>query len=93
MLEKLKVNIRLIAAAKLKMGYALFIFVAITFAPKWFREQAFAPGYWAYTFGIATLSHGLSIFSLNTNDTFVAELALVVFCLTNILVYLLLSDM
>ncbi len=68
------------------MGYALFIFVAITFALKWLREQAFAPGYWAYTFGIATLSQGLSIFALKTNDTFVTGLALIVFCLTNILV-------
>lgn len=68
------------------MGYALFIFVAITFALKWLKEQSFAPGYWAYTFGIATLSQGLSIFALKANDEVVTALALIVFCLTNILI-------
>lgn len=68
------------------MGYALFIFVSITFAIKWLKEQAFAPGYWAYTFGIATLSQGLSIFALKENNSMVTLVTLVVFCLTNILV-------
>lgn len=68
------------------MGYALFIFVAITLSIKWLKEQAFAPGYWAYTFGIATLSQGLSIFALKTSDTAVTIVALIVFCLTNLLV-------
>ncbi len=68
------------------MGYALFLFVSITFAIKWLKEQAFAPGYWAYTFGIATLSQGLSIFALKTADSTVMILALIVFCLTNIVV-------
>jgi tellurite resistance protein len=68
------------------MGYALFIFVSITFAVKWLKEQSFAPGYWAYTFGIATLSQGLSIFALKANDSVVTGLALLVFCLTNILI-------
>ncbi|MTH15824.1 hypothetical protein [Flavobacterium sp. LC2016-01] len=68
------------------MGYALFIFVSIVFAQKWLREQAFAPGYWAYTFGIATLSQGLSIFALKADDAAITGLALAVFCLTNVLV-------
>ncbi len=68
------------------MGYALFIFAAITFAIKWLREQAFAPGYWAYTFGIATLSQGLSIFALKTTDFTVSILAFIIFCLMNIVV-------
>lgn len=68
------------------MGYALFIFVAITFALKWLKEQAFAPGYWAYTFGIATLSQGLSIFALKTTDSTVSILAIIIFCLMNIVV-------
>ena len=68
------------------MGYALFIFIAITLSIKWLREQAFAPGYWAYTFGIATLSQGLSIFALKTNNTAVTILAIIVFCLMNIVV-------
>jgi tellurite resistance protein len=68
------------------MGYALFIFVAITFAIKWLKEQAFAPGYWAYTFGIATLSQGLSIFALKTNDFTVSILAIIIFCIMNIVI-------
>jgi len=68
------------------MGYALFIFAAITFAIKWLREQAFAPGYWAYTFGIATLSQGLSIFALKTTDFAVSILAVIIFCVMNIVV-------
>ena len=68
------------------MGYALFIFVAITFALKWLKEQAFAPGYWAYTFGIATLSQGLSIFALKTTDFTVSISAIIIFCVMNIVV-------
>lgn len=68
------------------MGYALFIFVSITFALKLLWEQAFAPGYWAYTFGMATLSQGLSLFALKANDPVVTGLASLIFCLTNILV-------
>ena len=68
------------------MGYALFIFIAITFSLKWLKEQAFAPGYWAYTFGIATLSQGLSLFALKANDTAVNIFALIVFCLMNIVI-------
>ncbi|OMQ10314.1 hypothetical protein [[Flexibacter] sp. ATCC 35103] len=68
------------------MGYALFIFVAITFALKWLKEQAFAPGYWAYTFGIATLSQGLSIFALKTHDFPVSILAIIIFCIMNAVV-------
>lgn len=68
------------------MGYALFIFITITFSLKWLKEQAFAPGYWAYTFGIATLSQGLSLFALKTNDSAVTIVTFIVFCLTNILV-------
>jgi len=68
------------------MGYSLFIFAAISFSLKWLKEQAFAPGYWAYTFGIATLSQGLSLFALKTSDTAVNVVAIIVFILTNILV-------
>ncbi|WP_264537430.1 hypothetical protein [Flavobacterium sp. N1736] len=75
-----------ISIAYALMGYALFIFVTISFSLKWLKEQAFAPGYWAYTFGIATLSQGLSLFALKTNDYAVSVAAIIVFCLTNILV-------
>jgi tellurite resistance protein len=63
------------------MGYALFILAALTFSLKWLKQQAFAPGYWAYTFGIATLSQGLSAFTaVNSN---INGLALTVFILMN----------
>jgi tellurite resistance protein len=75
-----------ISIAYALMGYALFIFVTISFSLKWLKEQAFAPGYWAYTFGIATLSQGLSLFALKTDDSAVGIAAVIVFCLTNILV-------
>lgn len=68
------------------MGYALFIFIALTFALKWLKEQAFAPGYWAYTFGIATLSQGLSIFALKTSNFTVSIVAIIIFCIMNIVV-------
>ncbi|UTN03229.1 hypothetical protein L0669_18075 [Flavobacterium bizetiae] len=68
------------------MGYAVFVFVAITFAFKWLKEQAFAPGYWAYTFGIATLSQGLSIFALKSADFTVSILAIIIFCIMNVVV-------
>ena len=68
------------------MGYALFIFVSITFALKWLKEQSFAPGYWADTFGIATLSQRLSLFALKANDSVVTGFALLIFCLANILI-------
>jgi tellurite resistance protein len=68
------------------MGYALFVFVAITFALKWLKQQAFAPGYWAYTFGIATLSQGLSVFALKSSDFTVSILAAIIFCLMNMVV-------
>ncbi|MEK8131659.1 hypothetical protein WMW72_27510 [Paenibacillus filicis] len=39
-------------------GYALFLTVSLVFSYKWLRQQAFAPGYWAYTFGLATVAQG-----------------------------------
>jgi tellurite resistance protein len=65
-------------------GYAVFIVVALTFALRWLREQPFAPGYWAYTFGIATLSQGLSLLCLKANNPVVNGLAVVAFIVTNL---------
>jgi len=70
------------------MGYALFIFIAITLALNWIREQAFAPGYWAYTFGIATLSQGLSIFALKATEPAIFITAAIIFFLMNLVVLL-----
>ncbi len=42
-------------------GYAMFIAVTLLFAWSWLTQQAFAPGYWAYTFGISTLSQGSTL--------------------------------
>ena len=68
------------------MGYALFVFIALTFSLKWLQEQAFAPGYWAYTFGIATLSQGLSLFAFKTPNCTINLLAILIFLLMNIVV-------
>jgi len=40
-------------------GYALFVAAALLAALPWLREQPFAAGYWAYTFGVATLAQGI----------------------------------
>lgn len=42
-------------------GYALFVFAGLALAMPWLAQQDFAPGYWAYTFGLATLSQGLML--------------------------------
>jgi tellurite resistance protein len=42
-------------------GYALFVFAGLAFASRWLAKQEFAPGYWAYTFGLATLAQGLML--------------------------------
>jgi tellurite resistance protein len=39
-------------------GYSLFLTVALALSYNWLRQQAFAPGYWAYTFGVATVAQG-----------------------------------
>jgi tellurite resistance protein len=39
-------------------GYALFLTISLAFSYKWLRQQVFAPGYWAYTFGVATVAQG-----------------------------------
>lgn len=40
------------------LGYAVFTAITIVLAVRWLREQPFAPGYWAYTFGFSTLTQG-----------------------------------
>ncbi|MCK9861181.1 hypothetical protein [Paenibacillus sp. ATY16] len=40
-------------------GYTLFLLFSLALSYKWLREQSFAPGYWAYTFGVATAAQGL----------------------------------
>ncbi|NQX66523.1 hypothetical protein HQN90_10335 [Paenibacillus alba] len=39
-------------------GYAFFLTLSLGLSYRWLREQDFAPGYWAYTFGLATLAQG-----------------------------------
>lgn len=55
-------------------GYALFVAVALLVALRWLREQAFAAGYWAYTFGVATLAQGI-ILAAERNPLPAMELA------------------
>lgn len=67
-------------------GYALFITTALTFSFRWLREQSFAPGYWAYTFGIATLAQGTSLFAMREPGIFINGVAIVSFVLTNVII-------
>jgi Tellurite resistance protein and related permeases len=49
-------------------GYSLFLIFSLALSYKWLREQQFAPGYWAYTFGIATVAQGL-LFMVNDSKS------------------------
>ena len=55
-------------------GYALFVGIALLVAWRWLREQVFAAGYWAYTFGVATLAQGI-ILAAERNPLPALELA------------------
>lgn len=50
-----------LAATYALAGYALFVFAGLALAMPWLAQQEFAPGYWAYTFGLATLAQGLML--------------------------------
>jgi tellurite resistance protein len=63
-------------------GYALFLSAALAFAYSWLREQAFAAGYWAYTFGIATLAQGLMLAEQRTHDPLLDTLAMASFAIS-----------
>ncbi|MDE1169492.1 MAG: hypothetical protein PW845_29960 [Pseudomonas sp.] len=58
-------------------GYALFVAIAMVLAWRWLREQPFAAGYWAYTFGLATLAQGLLTMAQRGHDPLIEGLALV----------------
>ncbi|MCA1298811.1 SLAC1 family transporter [Stappia indica] len=55
--EIAKADLNLIVVYAL-LGYAVFTAVTVVFSLAWLRQQAFAPGYWAYTFGMSTLTQG-----------------------------------
>lgn len=67
-------------------GYALFIFAGLLFASRWLARQDFAPGYWAYTFGIATLGQGLMLMVQRQPDSVLETVAAIVFAATLLLV-------
>ncbi|HEX8610518.1 MAG TPA: hypothetical protein VF800_04455 [Telluria sp.] len=67
-------------------GYALFVFAALALATRWLAQQDFAPGYWAYTFGLATLGQGLMLSAGRTHNGVIEALAGAVFALTLLLV-------
>ena len=66
-------------------GYALFLALALVLAWRWLREQAFAAGYWAYTFGVATLAQGLLLMVEHTHDPVLNLVAAGVFGLSMLL--------
>jgi tellurite resistance protein len=62
-------------------GYALLVFAGLALATPWLAQQDFAPGYWAYTFGLATLAQGLMLMGLHVLAAiaFAATLLLVLY--------------
>lgn len=66
-------------------GYALFVFAGLAFASPWLARQDFAPGYWAYTFGLATLSQGLMLMAERNQNGLLAGVAMVIFAATVLL--------
>lgn len=67
-------------------GYALFVFAGLALAMPWLAQQDFAPGYWAYTFGLATLGQGLMLMSEHHQSMLLESVAGVVFAATLLLV-------
>ena len=67
-------------------GYALFVFAGLAFAMPWLAQQDFAPGYWAYTFGIATLGQGLMLMVEHSQSRVLEAVAGAVFAATLLLV-------
>jgi tellurite resistance protein len=67
-------------------GYALFVFAGLLFATPWLAQQDFAPGYWAYTFGIATLAQGLMLMVERSRSPVLEAVAGAVFAATLLLV-------
>jgi tellurite resistance protein len=65
-------------------GYALFVFAGMAFASRWLARQDFAPGYWAYTFGLATLGQGLMLMA--GHGRVLEAVAAIVFAATLLLV-------
>ncbi|WP_394790678.1 hypothetical protein [Rhodoferax sp.] len=66
-------------------GYALFLAAALLLAVRWLREQDFAPGYWAYTFGVATLAQGLMLMAQRSAEPLLHGLAATLFGLSLLL--------
>jgi len=67
-------------------GYALLVFAGLAFAMPWLAQQDFAPGYWAYTFGLATLGQGLMLMVEHSQSRVLEAVAGVVFAATLLLV-------
>jgi tellurite resistance protein len=67
-------------------GYALFVFAGLALAMPWLARQDFAPGYWAYTFGLATLGQGLMLMAEQHRSPVLEAVAGVVFAATLVLV-------
>lgn len=72
----------------LLMGYSLLISFAMLFTYPWLRQQPFAAGYWAYTFGVATLTQGLISFADRTSSVWIYALAWLFLLITSLLVVL-----
>jgi len=72
--------------AKAMLGYGLFLSLVIVRLVPWWREQRFAPSYWAFTFAISALPVVLLIFLKRGEGGFYEWLAIAAFALANVLI-------
>ncbi|OBZ09201.1 hypothetical protein [Bacillus sp. FJAT-26390] len=71
-------------------GYSLFLTISLVLSYNWLRQQAFAPGYWAYTFGVATVAQGFLLMAREQQSPififFAVTLLMVSLLLTSIVI-------
>jgi len=72
--------------AKAMLGYGLFMALVIIRLLPWWREQQFAPSYWAFTFAISALPIMLMMFLKRGEGGFYEWLAIGAFVAANVLI-------
>ena len=77
--------------AYLLLGYGLYQALLLARLLPWIRAQAFAPGYWAFSFGVAALPALAMRMAERGAGGLVAELAPLLFALSNVVFALLIG--
>lgn len=73
-------------AAHMLLGYGLVQCLVLLRLLSWIRQAAFAPSYWAFTFGVTALANGPIRLVLRGDSSLVALLAPALFVLSNLVV-------